>query len=112
MSNTVIAPSNLVPSKNANALAGAKSDPFELILMSLDEVIYVKCRNDVELKGKLHSYDEHLNIILEDVVETKAKKEFDVSVGEAILRKDIRRMDMLFVRGDAVMMISPPRRTK
>jgi hypothetical protein len=35
--------------------------------LSLDERIYVKMRNERELKGRLHAYDQHLNMILGEV---------------------------------------------
>ena len=35
-----------------------------------DERIYVKCKGDRELRGKLHAYDQHLNMVLSDVEET------------------------------------------
>jgi small nuclear ribonucleoprotein (snRNP)-like protein len=37
------------------------------IRLSLDERIYVKMRNERELKGRLHAYDQHLNMILGEV---------------------------------------------
>ena len=39
-------------------------EPLDLIRLSLDERIYVKMRNGRELKGRLHAYDQHLNIVL------------------------------------------------
>ena len=35
--------------------------------LSLDERIYVKMRNERELKGRLHAYDQHMNMVLGDV---------------------------------------------
>ena len=29
-------------------------EPLDLIRLSIDERVYVKCRNDRELRGKLH----------------------------------------------------------
>ena len=40
-------------------------EPLDLVRLSLDERVYVKLRNDRELRGKLHSYDQHLNMLLE-----------------------------------------------
>jgi len=45
-------------------------EPLDLVRLSLDERIYVKMRNDRELRGRLHAYDQHLNMILGDVEET------------------------------------------
>ena len=38
-----------------------------LFRLSLDEKIYVKMRNERELKGRLHAYDQHLNMVLGEV---------------------------------------------
>ena len=40
---------------------------FIILRLSLDEKIYVKMRNERELKGRLHAYDQHLNMILGEV---------------------------------------------
>ena len=45
--------------------------------LSLDERIYVKMRNERELKGRLHAYDQHLNMILGEVEETVTVIEID-----------------------------------
>ena len=45
-------------------------EPLDLIRLSLDERIYVKMRNERELRGRLHAYDQHLNMVLGDVEET------------------------------------------
>lgn len=42
---------------------------MDLVLLSLKEKVYVKCRHGRELKGKLVAYDEHLNLMLADVEE-------------------------------------------
>ncbi|KAH9389667.1 Conserved oligomeric Golgi complex subunit [Tyrophagus putrescentiae] len=44
-------------------------EPLDLIRLSLDERIFVKLRNDRELRGRLHAYDQHLNMVLSDVEE-------------------------------------------
>ncbi|QCD94571.1 U6 snRNA-associated Sm-like protein LSm3 [Vigna unguiculata] len=72
----------------------AVKEPLDLIRLSLDERIYVKLRSDRELRGKLHAYDQHLNMILGDVEETTK-----------------RTVPFLFVRGDGVILVSPPLRT-
>ena len=39
-------------------------DPLDLIRLSLDEIIMVKMRDDRELKGRLHAYDQVLFLLL------------------------------------------------
>ena len=42
----------------------AVEEPLDLIRLSLDERVYVKMRNERELRGRLHAYDQHLNMVL------------------------------------------------
>ncbi|XP_069138963.1 U6 snRNA-associated Sm-like protein LSm3 [Argopecten irradians] len=86
-------------------------EPLDLIRLSLDERIYVKMRNERELKGKLHAYDQHLNMIMGDVEETVTTVEIDEETFEEIYKSTKRNIPMLFVRGDGVILVSPPMRT-
>ncbi|RLN28277.1 sm-like protein LSM3B [Panicum miliaceum] len=64
----------------------AVKEPLDLIRLSLDERIYVKLRSERELRGKLHAYDQHLNMILGDVEETVTTVEIDDETYEEIVR--------------------------
>jgi U6 snRNA-associated Sm-like protein LSm3 len=50
--------------------SSAASEPLDLIRLSLDERVYVKLRGNRELRGRLHAYDSHCNMVLGDVEET------------------------------------------
>ncbi|MCO5600529.1 hypothetical protein L7F22_054642 [Adiantum nelumboides] len=63
----------------------AVKEPLDLIRLSLDERIYVKLRSDRELRGKLHAYDQHLNMILGDVEEVIISVEIDDETYEGIV---------------------------
>ncbi|EYU17441.1 hypothetical protein MIMGU_mgv1a015297mg [Erythranthe guttata] len=89
----------------------AVKEPLDLIRLSLDERIYVKLRHDRELRGKLHAYDQHLNMILGDVEEIITTVEIDDETYEEIVRTTKRTVPFLFVRGDGVILVSPPLRT-
>lgn len=85
-------------------------EPLDLVRLSLDEKIYVKMRNDRELRGRLHAYDQHLNMILGDAEETVTTVEIDDETYEEIYKSTKRTIPMLFVRGDGVILVSPPMR--
>jgi len=99
----------------ANALAYQQTnidestvkEPLDLVRLSLDERVYVKLRNDRELRGKLHSYDQHLNMLLGEVEEITTIREVDEETYEEIIKSNKRNVPYLFVRGDAVTLISP-----
>jgi hypothetical protein len=57
------------------------------------------------------AYDQHLNMILGEVEETVTSTEVDEETDEEIVRKQTRKVGMLFVRGDIVVLVSPPLRT-
>lgn len=117
-------------------------EPLDLIRLSIDERVYVKCRGDRELKGRLHvssawvldgyndssisvslslslfltltihqAYDQHLNMVLGEVEETVTSTEVDPETDEEIIKKQTRKVGMLFVRGDIVVLVSPPMRS-
>ena len=56
------------------------------------------------------AYDQHLNMIISDVEETVTTVELDEETFEEIYRTSKRNLSMLFVRGDGVILISPPLR--
>ncbi|KAJ6005956.1 hypothetical protein N7451_003900 [Penicillium sp. IBT 35674x] len=91
-----------------NEDAGASvSEPLDLVRLSLDEIVFVKLRGDRELKGRLHAYDSHCNLVLGDVEETIYVVEEDENEEETT-RTIKKQEEMLFVRGDSVVLISPP----
>lgn len=76
------------------------SAPLETVRSYLDEEIVVKLRDNRELAGTLHAYDEHCNLVLgnaEETVYTLGKDD----VVEATKNK----IEMIFVRGDQVVYI-------
>ncbi|KAG8190925.1 hypothetical protein JTE90_002534 [Oedothorax gibbosus] len=87
--------------------ANAVEEPLDLIRLSLDEKIYVKMRNERELQGRLHAYDQHLNMVLGDVEETVTTVEIDEETYEEVYHTTKRTVPMLFVRGDGVILVSP-----
>ena len=98
------------PTRSA-PMTSVVNEPIDLVRLSLDERILVKMRGDRELRGKLHAYDQHLNMVLGDVEEVVTTVEVDEETYEEIIKTSKRQIEMLFVRGDGVILISPPLRT-
>ncbi|KAK7060474.1 Sm-like protein lsm3b [Paramarasmius palmivorus] len=86
-------------------------EPFDLIRLSLSERVFVKLRGDREMTGILHAYDGHMNLILSDVEETIMIVDTDGNDPQGTVNVVKRKMEMLFVRGDGVILVSPPSRT-
>ena len=59
----------------------------------------------------LQAYDQHLNMILGDVEETATTVEIDEETYEELISAKTRTMPFLFVRGDGVILVSPPLRS-
>ncbi|KAF8524613.1 like-Sm ribonucleoprotein [Hysterangium stoloniferum] len=96
----------------ADAPSSGVQEPFDLIRLSLSERVFVKLRGDRELSGVLHAYDGHMNLILSDVEETimvvdEAAMEMDGSATSPSVKVAKRSIEMLFVRGDGVILVSP-----
>ncbi|KAI8979048.1 hypothetical protein BDF20DRAFT_477314 [Mycotypha africana] len=85
---------------------GSVEEPLDLVRLSLDERIYVKLRGDRELRGVLHAYDGHLNMVLGEVEETITIVEVNEESLEEVIRTVQRNFEMLFVRGDGVILVS------
>ncbi|KAF7301831.1 U6 snRNA-associated Sm-like protein LSm3 [Mycena indigotica] len=92
-------------------------EPFDLIRLSLSERVFVKLRGDRELTGILHAYDGHMNLIMSDVEETIMivdeattavnVRDDDHEISRLIIEQVAKRkVEMLFVRGDGVILVS------
>ena len=67
-------------------IMSAITNPLDLIRLSIDEKVVVKCRGDRELRGRLHAFDQHLNMVLGEVEESVTSKEVDEETEEEIIR--------------------------
>ena len=70
--------------------------------LSLDEIVHVKMKNDRILEGKLHAFDQHLNLVMGNVKETIYSVNDDLSVSIAE-----KKHSLMFIRGDKVILIAP-----
>ncbi|KIV93963.1 hypothetical protein PV10_05133 [Exophiala mesophila] len=86
--------------------ATAVSEPLDLVRLSLDEIVFVRLRGERELKGRLHAYDSHCNLVLGEVEETIYTIEEEDN-GDENVKISKKQSEMLFVRGDSVVLISP-----
>ena len=66
----------------------------ELLNESLGNIVLVKLKGGRDLRGILRSFDQHLNIVLEEADELKEGT-------------DTRKLGTIIVRGDSVIIISP-----
>ncbi|KAF2181935.1 U6 snRNP-associated protein Lsm3 [Zopfia rhizophila CBS 207.26] len=93
----------------AEADDGAPSsvaEPLDLVRLCIDETVIVKLRGDRELKGRLHAYDSHCNLVLGDAEETIYIPDDDDDESENV-RTVKKQSEMIFVRGDSVVLIAP-----
>ncbi|CAB3406690.1 unnamed protein product [Caenorhabditis bovis] len=76
--------------KKEVVLTATVEEPLDLLRLSLEEKVYVKMRGDREV---------------EEIVTTR---ETDEESFEGIYQQTKRSVPMLFVRGDSVILVSPP----
>ena len=62
---------------------------------SLSKIVLVELKGSRTIRGKLYSYDQHMNLVLEDAE--------DVSNPD-----NARNIGTIIVRGDNVVLVSPP----
>ena len=62
---------------------------------SLNKVVLVQLKGGKTVRGKLYSFDQHMNLVIEDAE--------DITESE-----NAKKLGTLVVRGDNVVLISPP----
>ena len=66
----------------------------KLLSESLGNIVLVKLKGGREIRGILKSYDQHLNLVLENAEEVKSNGR-------------TRKLGTIIIRGDNVVLISP-----
>jgi small nuclear ribonucleoprotein len=69
----------------------------QILEESLGKTVLVKLKGGKSLRGKLKGFDQHLNLVLEDTEETTNME-------------NVKKLGTIIVRGDNVVLISPPPR--
>ncbi len=69
----------------------------QILEESLEKIVLVRLRGGKKLRGKLKGFDQHLNLVLGETDDTT-----DV--------ENVKKLGDIIVRGDNVIIISPPPR--
>jgi small nuclear ribonucleoprotein len=69
----------------------------EILEQNLGKIVLVRLRGGKSLRGKLKGFDQHLNLVLEETDDTS-----DI--------ENTKKLGLIIVRGDNVVLISPPPR--
>ena len=62
---------------------------------SINKVVLIKLKGDKTIRGNLHGFDQHMNLLLDQSEEIPSEG-------------DAKSLGSIVVRGDNVVMISPP----
>lgn len=88
------------------------SRPLDALNKARNKRVIVELKNGKQYLGKLNAFDIHINVVLEDAeehVEEIVEKEVDgkkvpVKTGDRVMK---RKLGVIFLRGDTIIMISP-----
>jgi small nuclear ribonucleoprotein len=69
----------------------------QILKESLGKTVLVRLKGGKSLRGKIKGFDQHLNLVLEETEDTSDSS-------------NIKKLGVLIVRGDNVVIISPPPR--
>jgi small nuclear ribonucleoprotein len=69
----------------------------EILEQNIGKVVLVRLKGGKNLRGKLKGFDQHLNLVLEETEDTSNSE-------------NVKKLGMIIVRGDNVILISPPPR--
>ncbi len=64
---------------------------------SLDKIVLVRLKGGKSIRGRLKGFDQHLNLVLDETQDTTNASE-------------MKELGLIIVRGDNVILISPPPR--
>jgi len=70
---------------------------IQILEESLGKIVLVRLKGGRSLRGKLKGFDQHLNLVLEDAEDTTNIE-------------NVKKLGSIIVRGDNVVIISPPPR--
>ncbi|MHA1771270.1 MAG: LSM domain-containing protein [Candidatus Thorarchaeota archaeon] len=76
------------------------SRPMEILQKSVGSQILVEIKGRRKLRGRLRGYDQHLNLIIEDADEITRDPETGT--------ESVAQVNTVIVRGDNVVLVSPP----
>ena len=83
-----------------------ETSPFNILLSSIrngDQVI-ISLKNNRKILARVKAFDRHLNLILEDAVESWTEKEKPLG-GKKVKTTKERIFSKLFLRGDSIVFI-------
>ena len=69
----------------------------QILEQNLSRVVLVRLKGGKSLRGRLKGFDQHLNLVLEETEDTSNPE-------------NTRKLGAIIVRGDNVVLISPPPR--
>ena len=69
----------------------------EILEQNIGKIVLVRLKGGKSLRGKLKGFDQHLNLVLEETEDTSNIE-------------SQRKLGLIIVRGDNVVLISPPPR--
>ncbi|WVO20357.1 uncharacterized protein IAS62_001651 [Cryptococcus decagattii] len=82
-------------------------EPLDLVKLALGERVLIKLRGDRMVTGILHAYDAHMNVVVSQAEESIHIIDVTEEGQPLPPRIERRNAEMLFVRGDGVILLSP-----
>jgi len=82
-------------------------EPIDLVKLCLNHNVRIKLRYGREIRGKLHAFDAHLNLLIGDAEETHTTTEQDPDTKQNGRKVVKRLLGMTYLRGDQVVLVSP-----
>ncbi|WVN89604.1 uncharacterized protein L203_104831 [Cryptococcus depauperatus CBS 7841] len=82
-------------------------EPLNLVKLTLGERVLIKLRGDRVVTGVLHAFDAHMNVVVSQAEESIYIVDVTDDGQPLPPRVERRNAEMLFVRGDSVILLTP-----
>jgi small nuclear ribonucleoprotein len=84
-------------SKTGNGEKSMSEMTTKILEESLGKIVLVRLKGGKNIRGRLKGFDQHLNLVLDETEDTTNPE-------------NVKKLGLIIVRGDNVILISPPPR--
>lgn len=91
---------------SARSAADTIESPLQFLRISIEDEVIIELKDNRTIRGILHSFDEHMNLLIGDSEETITRTEVNADGTKTKITEEPKHRQLLFVRGDTVIALA------